>query len=58
MEYDKNKGLLSSFRPNNLFWGTHLGNMNQQHFTVKEYWEEQENIIKRRKQLINYSISS
>ncbi len=58
MEYDKNKGLLSSFRPNNLFWGTHLGNMNQQHFTVKEYWEEQEKIIKRRKQLINYSISS
>ena len=28
---------VSDFRPNNLFWGTHQGNMEQQDMTIEEY---------------------
>lgn len=34
--------MLSDYRPGNLFWDTHLGNMQQQSFTIKEYWTEME----------------
>ena len=36
----ENNVMLSDYRPGNLFWDTHLGNMQQQSFTVKEYWAE------------------
>lgn len=32
--------MLSDYRPGNLFWDTHLGNMQQQSFTIQEYWSE------------------
>lgn len=32
--------MLSDYRPGNLFWDTHLGNMQQQSFTIQEYWGE------------------
>jgi len=32
--------ILSDYRPGNLFWDTHLGNMQQQSFTIQEYWSE------------------
>ena len=38
----ENNVMLSDYRPGNLFWDTHLGNMQQQSFTVKEYWAEME----------------
>ena len=38
----KNNVMLSDYFPGNLFWDTHLGNMQQQSFTVKEYWAEME----------------
>ena len=41
--------MLSDYRPGNLFWDTHLGNMQQQSFTVKEFWEEMEERITKRK---------
>ena len=28
---------MSDYRPNNLFWGTHQGNMEQQDMTIQEY---------------------
>ena len=37
-----NNVMLSDYFPGNLFWDTHLGNMQQQSFTVKEYWAEME----------------
>ena len=38
----ENNIMLSDYFPGNLFWDTHLGNMQQQSFTVKEYWAEME----------------
>jgi muramidase (phage lysozyme) len=38
----ENNVMLSDYFPGNLFWDTHLGNMQQQSFTVKEYWAEME----------------
>jgi hypothetical protein len=37
---ENNQILLSDYRPGNLFWDTHLGNMQQQEFTIEEYWED------------------
>lgn len=34
--------MMSDYRPGNLFWDTHLGNMQQQSFTIQEYWSEME----------------
>ena len=31
------KKFMSDYRPNNIFWGTHQGNMEQQDMTIKEY---------------------
>jgi hypothetical protein len=45
----ENNVMLSDYRPGNLFWDTHLGNMQQQSFTVKEYWAEMEERITKRK---------
>ena len=38
----ENNVMLSDYFTGNLFWDTHLGNMQQQSFTVKEYWAEME----------------
>jgi hypothetical protein len=47
--YDEtNKIMLSDFRPGNLFWDLHLGNMRQQDDTVSEYWISIEEANKRR----------
>jgi hypothetical protein len=43
----ENNAMLSDYFPGNLFWDTHLGNMQQQSFTLKEYRaEENERRIK------------
>lgn len=34
--------ILSDYRPGNLFWDTRLGNMQQQSYTIQEYWSEME----------------
>jgi hypothetical protein len=44
----ENNVMLSDYFPGNLFWDTHLGNMQQQSFTVKEYWTEIEERIAKR----------
>lgn len=52
--------LVSDYRPTNLFWETKLGNMQQQSFTIKEYWINQQERINRRNKRIesqNYTIS-
>ena len=35
---ENNQVMLSDYRPGNLFWDTHLSNMQQQDFTIEEYW--------------------
>jgi len=35
---ESNRVMLSDYRPGNLFWDTHLSNMQQQDFTIEEYW--------------------
>ena len=37
---EDNNVLLSDFRPGNLFWDFHCCNMQQQDFTIEEYWSE------------------
>lgn len=44
--------ILSPARPTNVFWSKHLSNMIQQNFSLTEYFEHEENIIRRRKQLL------
>ena len=51
-DYEK-KCILSPARPTNVFWSKHLSNMMQQNFTLAEYFEYEENIIKRRKELLD-----
>lgn len=45
--------ILSPARPANVFWSRHLSNMMQQNFSLDEYFDNQERIIKRRKELMN-----
>jgi hypothetical protein len=53
----ENNVMLSDYRPGNLFWDIHLGNMQQQSFTVKEYWAEmEERITKRNSWLLAASV--
>ena len=50
--YDKKQNIiLTGARARNLFWGTHLGNMQQQDFTIKEYVENEEKKYLKRKNL-------
>ena len=37
---ENNEILLSDYRPGNLFWDLKIGNMQQQDFTIEEYWED------------------
>lgn len=45
--------MLSDYRPGNLFWDTHLGNMQQQSFTIQQYWGE----IEKRNNIRNAQLS-
>jgi len=51
----KQKCLLSPSRPTNIFWSRHLSNMMQQNFSLEEYFNYEEAIVKRRKELLNKS---
>lgn len=46
--------MLSDYRPGNLFWDTHLGNMQQQSFTIQQYWSE----IEKRNNIRNIQLQS
>lgn len=50
---DYRKTILSPARPTNIFWSKHLSNMMQQNFSLEEYFEHQEKIIKRRNELLS-----
>jgi len=54
----ENNVMLSDYRPGNLFWDIHLGNMQQQSFTVKEFWEEMEERITKRKSWLASIVAS
>jgi hypothetical protein len=54
----ENNVMLSDYRPGNLFWDTHLGNMQQQSFAVKEFWEEMEERITKRKSWLASIVAS
>ena len=47
-----NNILLSDYRPGNLFWDTHLCNMQQQDFTITEYWQELERRMSKRAEML------
>ena len=47
--------VLSPARPTNVFWSKHLSNMMQQNFSLKEYFQHEEEIITRRRQLLSNS---
>lgn len=49
----KQKCVLSPARPTNLFWATHLSNMMQQNWTLKEYFREEEKRTILRKKLLS-----
>lgn len=49
----KQKCLLSPSRPTNIFWSRHLSNMMQQNFYLEQYFNYEEEIVKRRKDLLN-----
>ena len=42
--------LLSDYRPGNLFWDTKMANMQQQDFTIDEYWIDHDRVGELRKQ--------
>ncbi|CAD2071623.1 hypothetical protein [Jeotgalicoccus meleagridis] len=50
---DEKNVLLSAARPSNIFWSRQLSNMMQQNFTLEEYFEHQEKITIRRKELLS-----
>ena len=51
--WDNIKGcLLSPARPTNVFWSRHLSNMMQQNFTLDGYFEHQEDILARRRRML------
>lgn len=45
--------LLSAARPTNVFWSKHLSNMMQQNFTLQEYFDKENEIVKKRNELLN-----
>jgi len=51
----KQECLLSPARPTNIFWSRHLSNMMQQNFTLTKYFNYEEEIVKRRKELLNHA---
>ena len=56
--WDSHKNsILSPARPTNVFWSKHLSNMMQQNFTLAEYFSHQEEIVKRRNQLLRQNVT-
>jgi hypothetical protein len=52
--YDEEKNiLLSDYRPGNLFWDTKIGNMQQQNFTIQEFWTIFNERQKRRNEILS-----
>ena len=49
----KRNEILSPARPTNVFWSKHLSNMMQQHLTLQEYFDFQDEIVSRRRQLLD-----
>lgn len=49
----KQNCILSPARPTNVFWSKHLSNMMQQNFDLNGYFKYEEEIVNRRKQLLN-----
>jgi len=46
--FDSTQGvLLTPARPYNLFWSKHLSNMMQQHYSLKEYFDRQREIVEK-----------
>jgi len=45
--------ILTPSRPTNMFWSKHLSNMMQQNFTLNEYFRHEEEIVERRRRLLN-----
>lgn len=45
--------ILSPARPTNVFWSKHLSNMMQQNFSLEEYFRHEEEIVSRRKSILN-----
>ena len=53
--FDSHKNsILSPARPKNLFWSKKLSNMMQQNFTLDGFFAHEENIVNRRKQILNH----
>jgi len=46
------KCILTPARPTNVFWSKHLSNMMQQDFTLEEYFKREEEIVRKRKELL------
>lgn len=46
---ENNNIMLSDYRPGNLFWDFKVSNMQQQDYTIKEYWQNIEESLERRK---------
>lgn len=52
--FDSHKNtILSPARPQNLFWSKKLSNMMQQNFTLDAFFEHEENIVNKRKFILN-----
>ena len=49
---EKKKCLLSPARPTNVFWSKHLSNMMQQNFSLNGYFDHEEEIMNRRKRML------
>ena len=47
---NKQQCILSPARPTNIFWSKHLSNMMQQNYSLDEYFEHEEERVKRRKE--------
>jgi hypothetical protein len=48
----KNNYILSPARPTNLFWATHLSNMMQQNYNLEEFFEMENERVKKREKLL------
>ena len=49
---NEKKCVLTPARPTNVFWSKHLSNMMQQDFTLEEYFKREEEIVRKRKELL------
>ena len=49
----KQNCILTPSRPSNVFWSKHQSNMMQQNFSLQDYFQHEETISRRRKELLN-----